>query len=70
MLVGQYNKPQRVVAFNVVEGLPRDSSEDIAKAVANLVQREGDLPVGTPAFIEEQLGDNWNTRMYEVNHSE
>jgi len=60
MLSGQFNKPVRVVAFNTAEGWARDVSEDIAKAVANSVRYESDLPEGTREFVERQLGKRWN----------
>ena len=56
----------RVVAFNTAEGWARDVSEDIAKAVANAVRYESDLPHGTREFVERQLGDRWNSRVYEL----
>ena len=65
MLSGQYNKPLRVIAFNTVEGWARDVSEDLAKAVANSVRYESELPTGTLQFVEAHLGDNWNRQRYE-----
>ena len=60
MLSGQFNGPLRVVAFNTAEGWARDVSEDIAKAVANSVRYESDLPEGTREFVERQLGKRCN----------
>ena len=65
MLEGQYECPQRVVCFNTAEGRARDVSGDIAKAVANAVSYESDLPEGTREFVERQLGERWNSRTYE-----
>jgi hypothetical protein len=50
---GQYNSPQRVVAFNTAEGWSRDVSEDIAD---ELLQRsaatDDDAPAGLQDFID------------------
>ena len=66
MLSGQFNSPVRVVAFNTAEGWARDVSDDIAQAVANAVRYESDLPEGTREFVERQLGEQWNSRSYEL----
>jgi hypothetical protein len=66
MLSGQFNSPVRVVAFNTAEGWARDVSEDIAKAVANAVRYESDLPEATREFVERQLGERWNSRVHEL----
>ena len=66
MLSGQFNSPVRVVAFNIAEGWARDVSADIAKAVANAVRYENDLPEGTRQFLERQLGERWINRRYEL----
>jgi hypothetical protein len=58
MLSGQFNSPERVVAFNTVDGWTRDVSEDIARQNANSVW-ESDLSKSALEFVERQLGENW-----------
>jgi hypothetical protein len=50
---GQYNCPQRVVAFNTAEGWSRDVSEDIAdELLQRLAAAEDDAPAGIQDFID------------------
>lgn len=58
LLTGQYDTPVRVIAFNTVEGWARDVSEDIARATLARARAEyRNLPVGTAAFVEKQIGE-------------
>jgi hypothetical protein len=59
MLSGQFNSPERVVAFNTVDGWARDVSEDIARQIANSVWDASDLSKSALEFVERQLGENW-----------
>jgi hypothetical protein len=54
---GQYNRPLRVVSFNVGEGWCRDVSEDIAiEVLQRAADTERDLPEATMAFINRHGG--------------
>jgi hypothetical protein len=54
---GQYNRPLRVVSFNVGEGWCRDVSEDIAiELPQRAADAERDLPEATMAFIDRHGG--------------
>jgi hypothetical protein len=58
MLTGQYERPVRVVEFNIAEGWCRDVSADVAREVADRARRDGhELPRGTLRFVEAELGD-------------
>jgi hypothetical protein len=50
LLEGQYNNPQRVIAFNAAEGWSRDVSEDIADEIARRCGMDG---FDTPPFLED-----------------
>jgi predicted DNA-binding ribbon-helix-helix protein len=57
MLGAHYDRPLRVIAINVGEGWARDVSKKIAGAVLEAAKRDDrDLPRGTRAFVEAQLG--------------
>jgi len=56
-LTGQYNRPLRVVAFNVDERWCRDVSEDIAiEVLERAAAANDDLPEPTIAFIGRYTG--------------
>jgi hypothetical protein len=56
-LSGQYNRPIRVVSFNVGEGWCGDVSEDVAiEVVQRAADAEHDLPESTMAFIDRHGG--------------
>jgi hypothetical protein len=56
-LSGQYNRPLRVVSFNVGEGWCRDVSEDVAiEVLQRAADAELDLPEATMAFIDRHGG--------------
>jgi hypothetical protein len=59
MLVGEYKKPVRVVAFNSAEGWSRDVSEDIAWEVLKRASEQGiTLPSPTHTFVAYKVGEN------------
>ncbi|MET4631011.1 hypothetical protein ABIB83_008071 [Bradyrhizobium sp. I1.8.5] len=54
---GQYAYPRRVVAFNAIEGWSRDTTEDIADALADRAARGGiDLWPALQAFVQAKSG--------------
>jgi hypothetical protein len=54
---GQYNRPLRVVAFNIGEGWCRDVSEDLAiDVLQRAADAEQDLTEATMAFIDRHSG--------------
>jgi len=54
---GQYDRPKQVLALNPAEGWCRDVSEDIARRVLQVAEKErSTLIPGTRAFLEDQLG--------------
>ena len=58
LLSGQYERPVRIVAFNTAEGWANDVSEDVAREVIKRAREGGrELPFGTKAFAEYQLGE-------------
>jgi hypothetical protein len=58
LLLGEYKKPLRVVAFNTSEFWSRDVSEDIAWEVVNRAVHNGSrLPDATHYFVVHHLGD-------------
>jgi hypothetical protein len=58
MIVGEYKKPIRVVAFNSAEGWSRDVSEDIAWEVLNRASSGGlSLPPSTHNFVARHVGE-------------
>jgi hypothetical protein len=58
MLVGEYKKSVRVVAFNSAEGWSRDVSEDIAWEVLNRASSGGpSLPPSTHNFVAFHVGE-------------
>src|SRR5687768_3763563 len=58
LLVGEYRKPVRIVAFNTAEFWSRDVSEDIAwEVVKRSVDSGSRLPDGTHDFVARYLGE-------------
>jgi Tol biopolymer transport system component len=58
LLSGQYDKPLRVVAFNLAEWA-RDVSEDMAQIVIEQALAAGKtLPAATRTFIEQHTGED------------
>jgi hypothetical protein len=58
LMVGEYKKPVRVVAFNTSEGWARDMSEDIAWEVVKRAADSGSrLLDGTHDFVARHLGE-------------
>jgi hypothetical protein len=58
LLVGEYRKPVRVIAFNTAEFWSRDVSEDIAWEVVHRAAASGSrLPDATHYFIASHLGE-------------
>ena len=57
MIAGEYDLPLHVISVNPAKGWARDVSEEIARALIEIVVR-GDqlLPPGTRDFVESQLG--------------
>jgi hypothetical protein len=59
LLVGEYRRPVRVVAFNTAEYWSRDVSEDIAWEVVHRAAASGSrLPDSTHNFIARHLGEH------------
>jgi hypothetical protein len=59
LLAGEYERPVRIVAFNTAEGWSRDVSDEIAREVCQRASAEGcELPFGSKAFAEYQLGED------------
>jgi hypothetical protein len=57
LLTGQYDLPLRVVAFNPVEGWPRDASKDVAEELARRVADERrEVSAAVQEFIERFTG--------------
>lgn len=66
MLSGQFDNPQRVVAFNTAEGWAHDVSEDIARAIANAaLEKNETLTEGTARFVEMHIDNEWPRRRQE-----
>ena len=58
MLVGEYKKPVRVIAFNTAEFWSRDVSEEIAWDVVKRAVASGSrLPESTHQFVAFHLGE-------------
>jgi hypothetical protein len=58
MLLGEYNKPVRVIAFNTSEFWSRDVSEDVAwEVVRGAVASGSRLPDATHYFVARHLGE-------------
>ena len=58
LLVGEYRKPVRIVAFNTAEFWSRDVSEDVAWEVVNGAVTSGSrLPDPTHDFVAAHLGE-------------
>jgi len=58
MLVGEYKKPMRVIAFNTSEFWSRDVSEDVAWDVVKRAAATGTrLPDATHNFVARYLGE-------------
>jgi hypothetical protein len=58
---GQYECPERIIAFNTQEGWSRDVTEDVARAIANSVWDRSDLGKSAQEFLQRQLGENWDS---------
>jgi hypothetical protein len=57
LITGQYNRPLRVVSFNIGEGWCRDVSEDVAiEVLQRAADAEQDLSEATMAFIDRHSG--------------
>lgn len=56
IIEGQYDNPNRVVAFNTAEGWARDVTEDIAREIQERSQRTG-KPLDRVArtFVEREI---------------
>ena len=58
LLVGEYKRPVRVIAFNTAEFWSRDVSEDVAWEVVHRAAANGSrLPDGTHDFVARHLGE-------------
>lgn len=56
---GQYNKPVRVVAFNIAEGWVRDVTGDLAREMINRAARKAEpLSKSAQAFVEWATGED------------
>jgi hypothetical protein len=56
---GQFNKPVRVVAFNLAEGWCRDVTEDIAKDILDYALRKAEqLSQSAQEFVERVLDED------------
>ena len=60
LLVGEYSRPKRVVAFNTAEGWARDISEDVARELLNRTDAR-ELPNSTLEFVWRHLGERTST---------
>jgi hypothetical protein len=57
IISGQYENPNRVVAFNTAEGWARDVTEDVAREVLARAIKDGKtLQVSVRNFIERETG--------------
>jgi hypothetical protein len=57
MIAGEYDRPLHVIAVNPAKGWARDVSEEIARALIEIVVRgDQSLPPATRDFVESQLG--------------
>jgi hypothetical protein len=58
LMIGQFNNPARVIAFNVSEGWARDVSENVSRELLNRAAKE-DMPLGRASrrFVEFHLGE-------------
>jgi hypothetical protein len=52
LLVGQYESPVRIIAFNTAEGWSRDVTVDIADEVRRRYVEFADVPESVLAFLE------------------
>lgn len=67
LLVGEYKKPVRVIAFNTAEFWSRDVSEDIAWEVVKRTVNSGSrLPDSTHYFVARHLGEEVALRAENV----
>ena len=57
LLVGEYSRPKRVVAFNTAEGWARDVSEDVAWEVLRRAEQGTPLPDATHDFVVFHAGE-------------
>jgi hypothetical protein len=63
LLTGQYNRPVRVVAFNIAEGWSWDASEDAAWFLLRRIASEGRaIPDVARAFVEFHVGEDETLR--------
>jgi hypothetical protein len=59
LLTGQFNNPQRVMAFDTAEGWARDVSEDIAwELTRRMTAEQKPLTASTRAFVEYHVGED------------
>ena len=58
LLVGEYSRPTRVVAFNTAEGWARDVSEDVAWEVLRRAEHGTPLPDPTHDFVTFHAGES------------
>ena len=59
LMIGQFNNPARVIAFNVSEGWARDVSENVARELLSRAAKENrPLAGATRRFVEFHLGEN------------
>jgi hypothetical protein len=57
IIEGQYDNPNRVVAFNTAEGWARDVTEDIAREIQEHSQRAAEpLEGAARTFVEREIG--------------
>jgi hypothetical protein len=57
LIVGEYSRPKRVVAFNTSEGWARDVSEDVAWEVLKRAEQGIPLPPATHEFVAFHVGE-------------
>jgi hypothetical protein len=59
LIVGQYDNPVRVIAFNAAERWSEDVSEDIARRIMRRLGLNGDeVPSSLESFVERHLGSD------------
>jgi hypothetical protein len=65
VIEGHYTNPVRIVAFNTAEGWSRDVSEDIAREIKNMCERQGEeLSSGLEDWIDYQIGLGARSKQY------
>lgn len=63
LLVGQYNNPVRIIAFNTAEGWSRDVSEDVAwEVLRSATEQQKRLSNATRGFVEFHVGEDETLR--------